>query len=61
MGECLITEVAVLREENGRMRQCLERIHDFMYYAVEIGEDRDRLLKMIRDEVGKDFPCIQKT
>lgn len=37
MGECLITEVAALREENTRLRQCLEELHEKL--SIVLGKD----------------------
>lgn len=61
MGECLITEVAALREENTRLRQCLERLHNLASWRDVSAVDREHLLQIISDGLGNGSPCIQKT
>ena len=59
MGECLITEISLLREENQRLRTVFDTI---TFLCMDGGTiDARWLLEQLQTALGKDSPCIPKT
>lgn len=59
MGECLITEVAALREENERLRTVFDTI---TFLCMDGGTiDARWLMEQLQAALRKDSPCIPKT